>query len=451
MTAGVSLEQTVLGHALNDSDCFQLFVQECGADDFSAPNHKVMAHCLVQMSLRGIVKPDEDTFQLVVESYPGDEKDYGGAEYIRTLKAGYDEKTENYSSLLVALKLQSVKSEIGSKHLERILKTINNPITSAHDVRDALDGAIASLEKVDVTGYGFSDADAMADLYARELDARATRPFYTTGISALDEHLTEGFVPCKLTVLAGFTGMAKSTIAIAMAHRIAAHGIGVGFFSMETQKEGVWDKLVASLTQIPTLRLKKESADLTVDERHRIDNALTDMRSLPLLINDRASMSMAEMRYQILAAQKRGHDIKVVFVDLFGKLEDVDTGDNLAAKIQQKCRQMRVMAQELNVHFVMVVQVGRQGFGRTRGGAIRRPTLIDIKNANAYAEEADLVLLLHRNKYYLVDLEDDILEVHIAKQRDGVSGTVCYLEMFADRSTIMSTHKRPHDLGGEAA
>ena len=287
----------------------------------------------------------------------------------------------------------------------------------------------------------------MGEIYVRELDSRASRPFFTTGMPALDSLLSEGFHPTKLTILAGFTGMAKSTIAIAMAHRIAVQGIGVGFFSMETQKEGVWDKLVSSLTQIPITRLKKESANLNVDERQRIDRALIDLQELPILINDRASMLMAEMRYQILAAKRRDYDIRVVFIDLFGKLEDVDTGENLPAVIQMKCKQMRIMAQELDVHFVMIVQIGRQGYGRTRGGAIRRPTLIDIKNANAYAEESDLTLLLHRNKYYLPELEDDILEVHVAKQRNGEAGTVCYLEMFADRSTIMTTHKRPHDIG----
>ena len=448
MTAGVTLEQTAIGHALNDPDCFQVFTQELGPDDFATPNHKVLAYCLVQMGKRGIKLPDEDTFQLFVDSFPGDDKDYGGAEYVRTLKGGYAEPTDNYGILVSSLKLQSIKTSIGTKHLEQILKAINNPISSAADVRAALDAATTSLENVTTKEVGFVDAAAMSDIYIRELDQRASRPFFTTGMPALDERLSEGFVPGKLTVMAGFTGMAKSTTGIAMAHRIAVKGIGVGFFSMETQREGVWDKLVSSLSQIPLVRLKKESANLNVDERQRIDNALGDLQHLPLLINDRASMSMAEMRHQILSAKRTGHEVKVVFIDLFGKLEDVDTGDNLASKIQQKCKEMRVLAQELDVHFVLIVQIGRQGFGRTRGGNIKRPTLVDIKNANAYAEEADLVLLLHRNKYYLPDLEDDILEVHIGKQRDGEAGTVCYLEMFADRSTIMTTNKRPHDVGG---
>jgi replicative DNA helicase len=152
------------------------------------------------------------------------------------------------------------------------------------------------------------------------------------------------------------------------------------------------------------------------------------------------------MLYQLQSAKRRGYDPKVVFIDLFGKIEDVDTGENLATRIQRECKRMRVLAKELDIHFVLVVQVGRQGFGRQKGGRIKRPTLIDIKNANAYGEEANLVLLLHRNKYYIDTLEDDILEIDIAKQRDGEANIKVYFEMFADTSTIMDTDKRPSDM-----
>jgi len=446
MTDGILLEQTVLGHAVNDYECFQLFAQDVDHSDFSAPNHRVLAFCIKRMAEMGIKLPDEDSFQLVVAGYPEDDKDYGGAEYVRMLKQGFSAPTDSYSHFIGRLKLNAVKAEIGKKHLEGILKAINNPTATASDVRSALDSAVASLESIDVAGFGLSDSKEMALHYVRELDNRATRPFYTTGLPALDEVLTEGFAPSKITVMAGFTGMAKSTTAATMLHRVAVRGIGTAIFSMEAQREGVWDKLVSSLTQIPLVRLKKEAGNLSVDERGRIDRAVQDLAELPILINDRASMSMADIRHQLLAAQRRGHDPKVIFIDLFGKLEDVDTGGDQAAKIQMKIKMMRVMAQELDVHFVLLVQIGRQGFGRTRSGSIKRPTLIDIKNSNAYAEEPDLVLLLHRNKYYDRDLDDDILEICVAKQRDGESDITRYFEIFPDRSTIMSTHKFPNDF-----
>ncbi len=447
MTAnGTSLEQTVLGHALNSPECLQQFALNIEWRDFSVPNHQVMGFCMLRAASAGVRTVDEDTFQLFVDAFPGDEKDYGGSEYVRILKKGYANPTDNYDALVARLKLQATKSAIGKTDLEAILRTINNPTTGVAEIQEALDTASKRLETVRSTGFDFYKMDELGEQYIVELDSRASRPFFTTGMPSLDEFLTEGFIPKKLTVMAGFTGMGKSTIAIAMAHYIAVKGIGVGFFSMEAPRESIVDKLVSAITQIPTKRLKKESGTLDTNERSRIDSALDSLKTLPLMVNDRASLSINDMRYLIRTAQRKGNDIKVVFVDLFGKLEDVDTGRDLANTIQMKIKQMRVLARELEVHFVLLVQVGRQGFGRTRSGNIRRPILIDLKNSNAYGEEPDIVLLLHRNSYYLPDLEDDILEVHVAKQRDGEANTVCYLELFADRSTIIATGKRPHDL-----
>ena len=447
MTGGTSLEQTVLGHALNNPDHLQHLALNIGWDDFSADNHKVIAFCMLRAVETGVRTVDEDTVQLFVGGYPGESKEYGGSEYIRLLKQGYQTPTENYETFVASFKLQATKATIGRVDIEAILRSINNPLSRVIDVQEAIDKASTRLESVRATGFDFYRMDELHQQYLDELEDRKTRDFFTTGIPSLDELMTEGFLPKKVTVMAGFTGMAKSTTAIAMAHRIAVKGIGVGFFSMEAPRESVLDKMVSAITQIPTTRLKKEADQLDEVEYGRIDSALASLSKLPMMVNDRASLSMDDMRYLIRAAQSKGNDIKVVFVDLFGKLEDVDTGKDLASTIQKKIKEMRVLAQELKVHFVLLVQVGRDGYGGgANGGKIKRPTIINLKNSNAYAEEPDNVLLLHRNKYYQPELDDDILEIGVAKQRDGEANTVCYLEMFADRGTILATAKRPHDM-----
>lgn len=446
VTDGITLEQTILGHALNDSICFKLFAAELGPEQFAAPNHKVMAFCLKRMAQMGVRLPDEDTFQLVVDSYPGEEdKDYGGTEYIRSLKASFAVPTDNFEQFVTQIKLQAVKHSISTKQVAGLITAANDPTTTVDDIRAIVSDMTLRIEGAASSGYNFVDMIELGDSYLTELEERTHRPFATTGLVSLDEHLTEGFAPKKITVMAGFTGMAKSTVAINMAHRIACGGVGSAMFSMETTGFSLMDKMVSTLSQIAINDLKKNPQDLSPEHRGRIESAVSSLRDIPLLINDQASVTIDSILYQIEAAQRRGFDPKVIFIDLFGKLEDVDTGDNIAARVQKEMKRMRVLAKMLNVHFVCVVQVGRSGFGRGRGNTIRRPTLIDIKNANAYAEEADLVLLLHRNMYYLPDLDDDILEIDIAKQRDGENEKV-YFEMFATTSTIMETDLLPHDV-----
>lgn len=444
---GITLEQTVIGHALNDESCYNLFVANLNYQHFVTPNHKVIAYCLVQMATLGIRRPDEDSLQLVVNSYPGKEdKDYGGAQYIRSLREAFLEPTDNYQQFVDRIKLYSVKVLIGTEHTQSLVRLANDPNSTADNIRELIKQISSDVEFASSSGYHFKDMGELGKQYLANLDDRSNRKFFTTGFPDLDEHLTEGFAPKKITTLAGFTGMAKSTVAINMAHRIAVQGIGTAVFSMESTDISMLDKLVSTLTQIPSNKLKKQSADLSRDERINIERAVHQIGELPMLINDQASMSIDNMLYQLQTAMRKGYDPKVIFIDLFGKIEDVDTGENLATRIQRECKRMRVLAKQLDVHFVLVVQVGRQGYGRQRGGRIKRPTLIDIKNANAYAEESDLVMLVHRNKYYMEDLEDDILEVDIAKQRDGEANVKVYFEMFAETSTIMGTDKLPHDV-----
>lgn len=444
---GIALEQTVLGHALNDSSCYQLFVVDADWRSFSAQNHRVIAYCLWQMAKLGIRQPDEDSFQLVVESFPGDgDKDYGGAAYIRLLRESFLAPTENYKVFLDKLKLQAVKTKLSTLRVQELIRLCNDPTATIDRIRE-LSRAIASdCESAGDTHYRFKDSSELADAYLNDIDDRARRPFCTTGLNALDVLLSDGFAPKQISILGGFTGMAKSTIAINMAHRISVAGIGTALFSMESTDMSMMDKLVATLTQIELVKLKKKSGELTPDDKRNIKMAVEQIRKLPILINDQASLSIDNVLYQLQSASRRGYNPKVIFIDLFGKIEDVDTGENLATRIQKECKRMRVLAKELDVHFVLVVQVGRQGYGKTKGGKIKRPTLIDIKNANAYAEEANLVLLAHRNKYYVEDLDDDILEIHVAKQRDGEANSCAYFEMFANTSTLMDTDKRPHDL-----
>jgi replicative DNA helicase len=431
---------------LNDVSAYQLFVSDMKWEYFGAPNHRILAYCLIQMSKLGIRQPDEDSFQLVVNSFPEEDKDYGGVQYLRDLKNAFLQETDNYKVFLERMKLQALKTRFSSLRSKQLVSISNSTVSTLDEIRELVRDMSSDLEIAGDSGYFFQDMQQLSEQYAANLEERANRKFYTTGFPALDSLLTDGFAPKQISILAGFTGMAKSTVAINMAYRIAVAGTGAAVFSMESTSVSMIDKLVSTLTQIELKKLKKEAATLTVDEKRYIQQAVESIRNFPLLINDQASLSIDGMLFQLQSARRRGYDPKVVFIDLFGKIEDVDTGDNLATRIQKECKRMRVLAKELDMHFCLVVQVGRQGFGRTKGGRIKRPTLIDIKNANAYAEEANTVILLHRNKYYIEDLDDDILEVHVAKQRDGEANVVAYFEMFANTSTLMDTEKRPHDL-----
>ncbi|MHA2069137.1 MAG: hypothetical protein ACXABY_32655, partial [Candidatus Thorarchaeota archaeon] len=208
---GITLEQTILGHALNSRSCFEFFVSEVDYHHFSAPNHKVLAFCLKQMGAIGINKPDEDTFQLVVNGYPGEEeKDYGGTEYLRQLRSAFLEPTENYEKFVEQLKIQAVKRMLGSQRLNEIVTATNDPTTTISQIKKILNKMVVDVEEASTIGYNFLDMGQLGSQYLDEIKDRENRVFCTTGFDSIDNRLTEGFAPKKITVLAGFTGMGKS-------------------------------------------------------------------------------------------------------------------------------------------------------------------------------------------------------------------------------------------------
>lgn len=439
---GIVLEQTILGHALNHTECYNEFVSQVKWQSFAATNHKVIAFCILQMASLGIAQPDEDSFQLVVGSYPSNDKDYGGVNYIRQLKEAYTEPTDNYDKFLERLAVAYIKRTVATEHINRLIRISNDPATSLADVASVIESINNDIEQHNTVDFKFADMHEVGAKYLSELESRRVRPFFTTGFDRLDAQLTEGFLPKHITVMAGFTGMAKSTVAINMAHRVAVDGFCTAVFSMEMTDVSLYDKMVSTLTQVPLVKLKRDVKELTNEESARITGAVDSLARLPILINDEPLISIDSINHQLLLAKRKGYDPRVVFIDLFGKVDDVDTGgENMAQRIQREMKRMRVLAKRLDVHFVLVVQIGRAGYGKRKQGVVR-PTIIDIKNANAYAEEADIVLLLHRSKYYMPDIDDDILEVEIAKQRGGATNRVNF-EFFPDTATIVDTDKVP--------
>jgi replicative DNA helicase len=438
------LEQIVLGHALVRPECFADFVESVGVDDFANPQHKVLAYAMLQVHNAGSNLPDEDSIAYSSTTYPGVDKNYGGSTYYRSLVESFPTPPESYQFFTDQLKTSTLKRNIAEGAMQKMLASLNNPNSTLTELTESADEIMSMIGSRKAADSRTISAADLANGYMEFLQTRADSPFATTGIPSLDKELTDGFLPTKLTVMAGFTGTGKSTLAINMAHRIAAQGQGVMMFSMESQASSLMDKMIGAITQIPTKRLKKESKSLNMLELGRINEAAKSIAKIPLWINDRASMSMMQMRTEIITQQRAGNTINTVFVDLFGKLEDVDSGENLPQKIQQKCKEMRVLAQELNVHFVLIVQIGRSGYGGRKTGDPVRPNITNIKNANAYAEEADLVFLLHRMKYYKPELIDDILEICVAKQREGDMNTHAFLELFPETGSLQGTEKKPY-------
>ena len=115
---------------------------------------------------------------------------------------------------------------------------------------------------------------------------------------------------------------------------------------------------------------------------------------------------------------------------------------NMAMMYEKKLRRAHILAKELNIHLVLVSQLNRE----LTKLKIKRPEIQHLKNSGAWEETADNIILLHRSKYYDNDLEDDILELWIKKQRMGERNKMVPFLFDAITNNILPTDLIPFDM-----
>lgn len=443
-------EQTILGNALNFTECLEQMTAFADWDDFLEKKHKVIAWCCITMQIRQLEISD-DSFNLVLAEHPNADKGYGGNTYLAKLKSICPTQNLNYLSHIEKLKADSVKYQVSNTSVVQLYQSLSNPSVGIEDLVQQLDSIKSHLEVGRSQNIDFDAANSIAERYLELLELRRQPggTFVTSGIDDIDEYLTEGFAPGLVSVIAGFTGCGKSSLVDNMSIGQIASGKKVGIVSLEMIAESHFDRICSILTNIPLLTIIKEINQLTGDENALLLETVEKLKGLgdKFLINDKAVVSLSDVDLQLSLLSMSGRCPDIIYIDLFGKLDDVSVEANLAQTIERKLRICRAIARKHQVHISVVVQI-RRFFDMSKlskSKKIPRPTLDKIKNSGAFAEEADLVLLPHRNKYYIPELDYDILEILVAKQRQGAMNKRIYLGFEDVCTRILPTNQVPHD------
>ena len=285
-------------------------------------------------------------------------------------------------------------------------------------------------------GGTLADANisALAEIDAAMADERAILGV-PTGLGALDTRLG-GFMPGNLIVQAGRPGMGKSALAGWTAATAAAAGHGVCFFSIEMPREDLVRRWYAAKTGIPYEALRK--GDVSPDERRRIGMAGEDWAETPLYIDDSPRQSITQMRAKARRfAQTSGTPVDLIIVDYLQLIRPstVYRGQRIN-EMAEISADLRALGKDLNCAVLALSQLNRDVEKRDN----KRPFLSDLRESGTIEQDADAVLLLYREEYYLPEpktgekeyqeyvskLADcaNKLEINIAKNRHGQTGTI---------------------------
>ncbi|WP_235779643.1 replicative DNA helicase [Sinomonas notoginsengisoli] len=234
-----------------------------------------------------------------------------------------------------------------------------------------------------------------------------------TGFYELDE-LTHGLHPGQMIVIAARPAVGKSTFALDFARSAAIkHKMATVFFSLEMGRNEIAMRLMSAEASIQLQDLRRGT--LRDDQWSKIASVLGPLNESPLFIDDSPNMSLMEIRAKCRRL-KQQHDLKLVVLDYLQLMTSGKKVESRQQEVSEFSRALKLLAKELNVPVVALSQLNRGSEQRQD----KRPMISDLRESGSIEQDADMVVLLHREDVYNKESpragEADIL---VAKHRNG--------------------------------
>jgi replicative DNA helicase len=242
-----------------------------------------------------------------------------------------------------------------------------------------------------------------------------------TGYFELDD-MMNGLQNGELIIVAARPSMGKTAFAMNIVERLAAdeHRYPCAVFSLEMSKQQLAQRMLCSRGEIDAHKLRKGM--LQSHEYAKLANVVGELAKAPIWVDDSPGLTPLELRAKARRLKMK-HDIKCIMID-YMQLMDNPGPENRQQQISEISRSIKGVARELNVPVICLSQLNRATEGRDG----HRPRMSDLRESGSIEQDADVVMLLHREDYYKMsepDFQpDNIAEVIIAKQRNGPTGTV---------------------------
>jgi replicative DNA helicase len=215
----------------------------------------------------------------------------------------------------------------------------------------------------------------------------------SSGMTALDAMLC-GFQPGDLILLAGRPSMGKTTLAAAMARRSKAR---TAFISLEQSRQQIEMKMISDLGSVPLETMRRGTYQGPA-EFARLIEAHNTLRAMPITIAGRSGMTPAEIRAQVRHIKRSLGGLDAVFIDQLTHIAPPDKRTiNKVHQIGETLKPLKAMAREMEVPVILLHQLSRGVEGRDN----KRPTLADLRDSGEIEQDADVVMFVYREEYYL--------------------------------------------------
>lgn len=412
----VAAEQSVLGAMMLSKDAIGDVAEVLKGQDFYRPAHEIIYDAILNLYGRG---EPADAITVADElAKRGELGRVGGHIYLHDLlamvsiasNAGYYAEIVREKGILRRL-------------VEAAMKISQLGYSGQGDVSGIVDAAQQAVYAV-AEGKAGDDYEPLSALMESTLDeiealsANGVMSGVPTGFLDLDE-LTNGLHAGQMIIIAARPGMGKSTLGLDFARSASIqHGLCSAFFSLEMTKTEIVMRLISAEAQVPLGDIRK--GHMSDENWRRIAKKTADVSSAPLFIDDSPNQTMMEIRAKARRLKQR-HDLKLVIVDYMQLMSSGKRVESRQLEVSEFSRQMKLLAKELEVPVIALSQLNRGPEQRTD----KKPMLSDLRESGSLEQDADMVILLHRDDMYNNASERaGEADLIVAKHRNGQTKTV---------------------------
>ncbi|MCC7144883.1 MAG: replicative DNA helicase [Phycisphaeraceae bacterium] len=418
----IEAEMSLLGSMILDwrvvGEVLQILA---GPDDFYQTRHAAVYQALVDLYNQNVPIDLVQLQQKLVDI--GSDAQVGGVEYLVELA----ESVPSAASAAYYARMVRDKALL-RRLIDAAGRILHRAYTSPDQAPEQVDEAEREIFRLAETGNP-TDPNALGQLMQEafaQLEAREGQHLtgQETGYYELDE-ITSGLQKGELIIVAGRPSMGKTALAVNIAEHIAAtNKQPVAVFSLEMSRQQLAQRILCSRSGVDSHKVRRNM--LNRDEFGRLAVTVGELAEAPMFIDDQPGLTLMQLRARSRRLAAR-HDIKAVFVDYL-QLMSSPGSDSRQQEVSELSRGIKALARELDVPIVCLSQLNRSPEAREG----HRPRMSDLRESGSIEQDADVIMLLHREEYYHNEPEwamenadkVGVAEVIIAKQRNGPTGTV---------------------------
>ncbi|WP_163538794.1 replicative DNA helicase [Gracilibacillus sp. YIM 98692] len=414
----IEAEQAILGAIFLEPEAISSSSEILIPEDFYRASHQQIFRVMLQLADKG-----EPIDLVTVTTMLSDNKqleDTGGVSYLSDLANA----VPTAANIIYYCRIVEEKAI-----LRRLIRTATDIVTDSYSKEDEVEEVLNESEKriLEVSNRKNASSfknikDVLIEVYDN-IDLLHKNSGEVTGIASgfrdLDR-ITSGFQRNDLIIVAARPSVGKTAFALNIAQNVAIKtDENVAIFSLEMGAEQLVSRMLCAEGNIDAQRLR--TGALEEEDWGRLSMAMGSLSNAGIFIDDTPGIRVSEIRSKCRRL-KQEHGLGMILIDYLQLIQGSgNSKENRQQEVSEISRALKGLARELNVPLISLSQLSRGVETRQD----KRPMMSDLRESGSIEQDADIVGFLYRDDYYDQESEkQNIIEIIIAKQRNGPVGTV---------------------------